>query len=237
MSKTRVIVFAPLTVMAITLGVLMPNVLASTSSIGSRAAASGPVVAQDPTGPGYWLAASDGGVFTFGGATFFGSMGGTPLNSPIVGITATPDGGGYWLVAADGGIFSFGDAQFFGSTGAIHLNKPIVGMAAVPEASSVYAGRIQMVTNGITAPTCTMVSGFGPNPVTLTPAGGGSTPTCTLHVTGGFPANSQIVATSNFGVGVSTTIPGATAGDFSITLSTGVTSIFNLDFQIALPPA
>jgi hypothetical protein len=50
-----------------------------------------PVVAMtaDPTG-GYWLVAADGGVFSFGPAAFFGSMGGTRLNAAIVGITAAP---------------------------------------------------------------------------------------------------------------------------------------------------
>jgi hypothetical protein len=74
------------------------------------------------------LVASDGGIFSFGDAGFFGSTGALHLNQPIVGMAATPDGRGYWLVASDGGIFSFGDAAFFGSTGAIHLNQPIVGM-------------------------------------------------------------------------------------------------------------
>ena len=60
---------------------------------------------------------------------FYGSMGGTHLNQPIVGMAATPDGKGYWLVAADGGIFSYGDAGFYGSTGSLTLNEPIVGMA------------------------------------------------------------------------------------------------------------
>ena len=83
-------------------------------------------------GGGYWEVASDGGIFAFGNAEFFGSMGGKPLNAPIVGMAATPDGGGYWLVASDGGIFSFGDASFYGSTGSIHLNRPIVGMATTP---------------------------------------------------------------------------------------------------------
>jgi IPT/TIG domain len=81
-----------------------------------------------PTG-GYWEVASDGGIFSFGNAAFYGSMGGTHLNAPVVGMAPTPDGKGYWLVASDGGIFTFGDARFFGSTGAIHLNKPIVAMA------------------------------------------------------------------------------------------------------------
>ena len=81
------------------------------------------------TGLGYWLVASDGGIFTFGNAGFYGSTGNITLNKPIVGMAATPDGKGYWLVASDGGIFTFGDANFYGSTGNITLNKPIVGMS------------------------------------------------------------------------------------------------------------
>jgi hypothetical protein len=77
---------------------------------------------------GYREVASDGGIFTFGGASYDGSMGGRPLNAPIVGMAATPKGNGYWEVASDGGIFSFGDADFHGSTGGQPLNAPIVGM-------------------------------------------------------------------------------------------------------------
>ena len=81
------------------------------------------------TVPTYDEVARDGGVFTFGGAPYYGSMGGKVLNRPIVGMAPTPDGRGYWLVAADGGIFAFGDAGFYGSTGAMALQAPIVGMA------------------------------------------------------------------------------------------------------------
>ena len=73
---------------------------------------------------GYWLVASDGGMFAFGDAPFFGSTGAMRLNQPIVGMAPTPDGGGYWLVARDGGIFAFGDARFFGSTGTMRLRQP-----------------------------------------------------------------------------------------------------------------
>jgi len=55
---------------------------------------------------GYWMAASDGGIFAYD-APFFGSMGGKPLDAPIVGITADPKTGGYWEVASDGGLFAF----------------------------------------------------------------------------------------------------------------------------------
>jgi len=98
------------------------------------ATASPPIVgmAGTPSDLGYWLVASDGGVFSFGDARFYGSTGARRLNRPIVGMAATPSGRGYWLVASDGGVFSFGDARSYGSTGALSLNRPIVGMAATP---------------------------------------------------------------------------------------------------------
>ena len=82
--------------------------------------------------PGYWMDASDGGIFPFGGAGGYGSTGNIRLNKPMVGMASTPDAGGYWLVAADGGIFPFGNAGGYGSTGNIRLNKPVVGMATTP---------------------------------------------------------------------------------------------------------
>jgi uncharacterized protein (DUF1501 family) len=88
--------------------------------------------AGGPGGQGLWLCATDGGIFSFGSARFYGSCGGIRLNKPIVGMAATPAGKGYWLVASDGGIFAFGDARFYGSTGSMTLNKPITGMAATP---------------------------------------------------------------------------------------------------------
>jgi N-acetylmuramoyl-L-alanine amidase len=93
-----------------------------------------PIVGMAATadGQGYWLVASDGGIFTFGDAGFYGSTGALTLNRPIVGMAATPDGQGYWLVASDGGIFTFGDAAFFGSEGGAQLAAPAVGMAATP---------------------------------------------------------------------------------------------------------
>ncbi len=103
-----------------------------TSAKGSSAIWSGDRFAWVGTAKGYHLVAGDGGIFSFGGSLFHGSMGGKPLNAPVVGMAAVPGGGGYWEVAGDGGIFSFGSAQFYGSMGGKPLNKPIVGMAAVP---------------------------------------------------------------------------------------------------------
>jgi len=89
-------------------------------------------------GAGYWQDQSDGGVFAWGNAGFYGSTGNLELNLPMVGMTSPPVGHGYWLVASDGGVFSFGNAQFHGSTGGIHLNAPIVGIAPTPSSSGYW---------------------------------------------------------------------------------------------------
>ena len=92
--------------------------------------------------PGYILAGSDGGVFSYGqvpgNAGFFGSAGNLTLNKPVVGIARTPSGNGYWLAAADGGIFSYGGAQFFGSAGNLTLNAPVVGVASTPDGAGYW---------------------------------------------------------------------------------------------------
>jgi hypothetical protein len=108
------------------------NTLDGGATFGRSVTLNAVAVARTPTARGGWVASSDGGVFTFGDAPFYGSMGGTKLNQPIVGMAATPTGHGYWLVARDGGVFAFGDARFAGSTGNLRLNKPILAMAASP---------------------------------------------------------------------------------------------------------
>ena len=99
-----------------------------------------PIVGMTPTadGQGYWLVASDGGIFAYGDAQFYGSAGNIKLNQPVVGMSASRDGGGYTLVASDGGVFTYGDAQFFGSIPGVlapgqSLNKPIEGIVTTPD--------------------------------------------------------------------------------------------------------
>jgi len=113
---------------------------------------SNPSTPPPPTAPvthGYWLVGSDGGIFTFGSASFYGSTGSLKLQRPVVGITPTKDRGGYWLVASDGGTFAFGDAGFYGSipglglnpagSGLPHsLNAPIVGMVPAADGQGYF---------------------------------------------------------------------------------------------------
>ena len=74
------------------------------------------------------MVGSDGGIFSFGDARFHGSMGGMPLNGPVVGLAPTDTHGGYRLVGDDGGIFAFGDAAFHGSMGGVPLNQPVTAI-------------------------------------------------------------------------------------------------------------
>ena len=96
------------------------------------------------TGPGtfgdqgYWMVATDGGIFSFG-VPFYGSTGSLVLNQPVFAMAATPTRKGYWFVARDGGIFNYGDAVFRGSMGGQKLHHgAIVGMAATPSGNGYW---------------------------------------------------------------------------------------------------
>ena len=95
---------------------------------------------QPNTDRGYWLVGSDGGVFAFGAAQYYGSTGAMTLARPIVSQMATPDTTGYWLVGSDGGVFAFGDAGYYGSTGGMSLARPVVGAASTPDGQRLLAG-------------------------------------------------------------------------------------------------
>src|SRR5665213_3366012 len=115
---------------------------------GGRAPAallSGPVAST-----GYWLVGSDGGVFAYGQAHFYGSTGAMTLNRPIVGMASTPDGHGYWMVASDGGVFAYGDAGFHGSAADRALASPMVsiGMSATGQGYLMGAGDGGVFTYG-----------------------------------------------------------------------------------------
>jgi hypothetical protein len=88
-----------------------------------------PVRSLVPTddGRGYWLVASDGGVFAFD-APFRGSMGGRPINKPVTGMVRY--GNGYVMVGEDGGAFNFSDRPFMGSLGGRPPAHPVVAIAS-----------------------------------------------------------------------------------------------------------
>jgi hypothetical protein len=79
------------------------------------------------------MVASDGGIFAFGDAKFFGSAAPLDLNASIVGMAATPDGRGYTLAGNDGGIFTFGDAVFHGSSANGPAVTPVSTIVPTPD--------------------------------------------------------------------------------------------------------
>jgi hypothetical protein len=115
------------------------NVIASAGPTSFNGVSSSFTDSYVPSERGYWLVGSDGGIFSFGQAQFYGSTGSLHLQRPVVGIVPTANHGGYWLDASDGGVFSYGDTQFYGSIPGLglhpagsglpnSLNAPIVGM-------------------------------------------------------------------------------------------------------------
>jgi hypothetical protein len=85
-------------------------------------------MAPTPSGAGYWLAGSAGGVSAFGDAELLGAP--EAQAGPIVTMAAFRHRKGYLLVAGDGGGFAFGDTGPLGRLPKTRLNQPIVGVAA-----------------------------------------------------------------------------------------------------------
>jgi hypothetical protein len=79
---------------------------------------------------------TDGGVFTFGSARFYGSVPGLGKHiNDVRAILPAADGEGYILVGSDGGAFTFGQGtHFLGSLPGkgIRVND-IVGLALTPD--------------------------------------------------------------------------------------------------------
>jgi hypothetical protein len=73
---------------------------------------SGIIVGADvtPSGNGYILISSTGGVYAFGDASY---RGGGANGARDILHTAT--GLGYWIVHSDGSIYSYGDATYYGN--------------------------------------------------------------------------------------------------------------------------
>jgi predicted RNA-binding protein with TRAM domain len=79
-----------------------------------------PIVGMVPSadGGGYFMVASDGGVFAFGDARFAGSCPGLGgCSGAAVAVMPDASGNGYWVVTATGHVYTFGDAPYYGDPG------------------------------------------------------------------------------------------------------------------------
>lgn len=83
---------------------------------------------------GYVVVGTDGGVFTYDNAPFYGSVPGLGIQARIISGAWTMTGLGYWLLSSDGGVFSFGDAPYQGGfnvfSKTVRGNRKPIGMVA-----------------------------------------------------------------------------------------------------------
>ena len=98
-------------------------------------------MAADPDGAGYWLVASDGGVFAFD-VPYYGSVPGlnrTEGYPGAVSLRATDSRDGYYIADAAGGVFTFGDARFHGADATQKPPAGAVDLALLPALPEVDA--------------------------------------------------------------------------------------------------
>ncbi len=79
-----------------------------------------PIVGMVPSHDdgGYFMVASDGGVFAFGDAHFAGSCPGIGgCSGSAVAVMPDHSGDGYWLITSTGNAYTFGDAPYLGAPG------------------------------------------------------------------------------------------------------------------------
>jgi hypothetical protein len=98
-----------------------------------------PIVGIVPSqsGTGYFMVASDGGVFAFN-APFAGSCPGLAggCSGAAVGVVPDHSGNGYWLVTATGHVYAFGDAQNFGAPG--QQSSSITSIVRTPDGNGYW---------------------------------------------------------------------------------------------------
>lgn len=88
-------------------------------------------IALSADGLGYWVVGTDGGVFTFGRTSFFGSRGTEADPAPMTSIVADPLNHGYWICNADGDVYTFGQVLYYGGS-PVGAEGTIVAMVAHP---------------------------------------------------------------------------------------------------------
>jgi hypothetical protein len=104
-------------------------------------------MAADAMTSGYWLVASDGGIFAYN-APFYGSTGSIALNAPIVAMEADAAGNGYRFIGADGGVFTYGTAGFYGTP--VFAPPPTAQVTAVGDSIMVdYQDPLKMDIPGV----------------------------------------------------------------------------------------
>src|SRR6202021_2816958 len=103
------------------------------AAYGKSSAPTAVQIIHNTTSKGYWLLSNQGGVYSYGGAPFYGSAAGQSYfaGQTAVGMAVDAAGTGYWILSANGGIYSYGSAPFYGSAAgqSYFAGQTAVGMA------------------------------------------------------------------------------------------------------------
>jgi hypothetical protein len=156
-----------------------------------RAPIVGIVPASD--GGGYFMVASDGGVFAFGDATFAGSCPGIGgCSGSAVAVVPDATGHGYWVVTSTGAVYAFGDAVNHGAPGP--QSTPITSAVATADGQGYWIldGAGQVFAYGDAAP----LGGLPPGST------GGLDPAATIFATsdgGGYWISTALGKVTPFG--------------------------------------
>jgi hypothetical protein len=153
-----------------------------------------PVVAMVPStdGGGYFMVASDGGVFAFGDARFAGSCPGIGgCAGSAVAVMPDASGNGYWVVTSSGAVYGFGDAAFYGAPG--NRGSTVTSAVRTPDGGGYWV----LFANG-------SVAGYGDAANLGGPIGavGGSNPASAIFTTadgGGYWVTSAAGAVFTYG--------------------------------------
>ena len=134
-----------------------------------------PIVGMVPSadGGGYFMVASDGGVFAFGDARFAGSCPGIGgCSGAAVAVMPDGSGNGYWVVTATGHVYTFGDAPYYGAPGP--QGVPVTSAVRAPDGRGYWI----LFANGA-------ISNFGDAPLFGSPVGlmGGLDPAAAIFTT------------------------------------------------------
>jgi hypothetical protein len=93
-----------------------------------------------PSGNGYWVVDSAGGVQAFGDAALKGMPDSHALTAGerVTSLSATPGGAGYWLFTDKGRVLTFGDAVGYGDMAKVKLNGPVLDSIPTPSGKGYY---------------------------------------------------------------------------------------------------
>lgn len=153
-----------------------------------------PIVGMVPSadGGGYFMVASDGGVFAFGDARFAGSCPGIGgCSGAAVAVMPDATGNGYWLVTQTGHVYTFGDAPYYGAPGP--QSVPVTSAVRTPDGKGYWI----LYANGA-------IANFGDAGSLGSPAGlyGGLNPASAIFTTSdgaGYWVASANGAVNNYG--------------------------------------